>query len=218
MIRLLDFSLSLITIIFLLPLFLLIMIILYFSGESKIWYFQERIGQDYKHFKLIKFATMKENSPSLGTGSLTIKNDPRILPFGRFLRKTKINELPQLMNVLKGEMSLVGPRPLTDEAFFRYPKDSQKTISQIKPGLSGLGSILFRNEEELLNENVDPIKFYVDVIAPEKAKVEIWFSKNNTLKNYLKIIIATLVIVIFPKVNILKIFFKELPNIDLDHN
>ena len=216
MVRLFDFSLSLLAIILLSPLCLIIMTILIFTGEGKIWYTQKRIGKNLKFFNLLKFATMLENSSAIGTKSLTIKNDPRILPFGHFLRKSKINELPQLINILKGDMSLIGPRPLTNEAFMRYTKDSQTKISEMKPGLSGIGSIYFRNEEDLLDKNVDPIEYYIEFIAPAKAELEIWFSKNNTLKNYFKMILATILVIIFPNLDILKLFFKDLPNIKLN--
>ena len=137
------------------------MTILIFTGEGKIWYTQKRIGKNLKFFNLLKFATMLENSPAIGTKSLTIKNDPRILPLGYFLRKSKINELPQLFNVFLGHMSIIGPRPQTDRCFFAFPESSQKIIITVKPGLSGLGSIVFRDEEQIMkvaiNTNLDDL-------------------------------------------------------------
>ena len=105
--RFFDFILSLIAIIFLSPLLLFITIILRFSGEKEVFFLQNRVGKNGHLFKIIKFATMFKNSPNIGSGTITIKNDPRILPLGYFLRKSKINELPQLFNILKGEMSLI---------------------------------------------------------------------------------------------------------------
>ena len=104
MIRFFDVLISAITLLLLLPLFLLIVILLRFTGEGEIFFLQERIGKDGKKFELFKFATMLKNSPDIGTGTVTMKNDPRVLPLGRFLRKTKINELPQLLNILFGTM------------------------------------------------------------------------------------------------------------------
>ena len=215
MVRFFDVLICAVSILLLSPFFILIVVLLKFTGEGEIFYLQNRIGQNNSSFNLIKFATMKKNSPFTETKSLTVKNDPRILPLGHFLRKTKINELPQLLNILNGDMSLIGPRPLTEEAFQRYPKDAQLNILQMKPGLSGLGSIYFRNEEELLDSSVNAIDYYVEVIAPAKANLEVWFSQNNTLQNYFKLIIATVIIILFPRVDILKLFFKDLPTINL---
>ena len=215
MVRFFDVLFCAVSILLLSPFFILIVVLLKFTGEGEIFYLQNRIGQNNSSFNLIKFATMKKNSPFTETKSLTVKNDPRILPLGHFLRKTKINELPQLLNILNGDMSLIGPRPLTEEAFQRYPKDAQLNILQMKPGLSGLGSIYFRNEEELLDSSVNAIDYYVEVIAPAKANLEVWFSQNNTLQNYFKLIIATVIIILFPRVDILKLFFKDLPTINL---
>ena len=110
--RFFDVFLSSIALIFLSPLLLPIIIILKLTGEGEVFFMQERIGRNGRLFKLIKFATMLKNSPNLGTGTVTMKHDPRILPVGKFLRKTKINELPQLLNILLGDMSVVGPRLL----------------------------------------------------------------------------------------------------------
>ena len=149
MIRFFDIVFCSLAIIIIAPILLPIMILLKFTGEGEIFYFQTRVGVN-KTFELIKFATMLKNSPNMGTGSITIKDDPRILPFGRFFRKTKINELPQIITVLLGDMSLVGPRPLTKENFNFYSYDVKKILKSTKPGLSGIGSIVFRNEEEIL--------------------------------------------------------------------
>ena len=115
--RLLDVIVSLITLIILLPVFLPIIIILRFSAEGEVFYFQERIGFKNSKFKIWKFATMLKNSMNIGSGSITLRNDPRVTKIGSFLRKTKINELPQIINILKGDISLVGPRPLVIKTF-----------------------------------------------------------------------------------------------------
>ena len=105
------------------------------------FFLQSRIGKGGKSFNLYKFATMLKASPNMGTGTVTVKNDPRILPMGHFLRKTKINELPQLLNILSGDMSVVGPRPQTQRCFDAFLPASQKAIIQVRPGLSGIGSL-----------------------------------------------------------------------------
>ena len=120
MIRFVDLFLCISAIGILLPLFVVISIILMLTGEGEVFFFQERIGKQNKKFKLFKFSTMLRNSESIGTGTITLKNDPRILPVGRFLRISKINELPQLFNVLLGDMSIIGPRPLTETNFSYY--------------------------------------------------------------------------------------------------
>jgi lipopolysaccharide/colanic/teichoic acid biosynthesis glycosyltransferase len=183
LIRVFDIFFSLIALVGLLPLFIPVIIILRFTGEHEIFFLQERVGKDGKMFKLIKFATMLKDSPNIGTGTVTVKDDPRILPFGRILRKTKINELPQLFNVLKGDMSFVGPRPQPIRCFNAFPEYLQKEIIKVKPGLSGIGSIVFRNEEELLDSAVgNRVEFYDKVIAPYKGELEN-FVNNRSIKN-----------------------------------
>ena len=121
-------------------------------------YLQERVGLNNKKFKIYKFATMVKNSPNMGTGSLTLRNDPRVLPFGKFLRKSKINEFPQIFNVFKGEMSIVGPRPQMEVDFLVYPKTIRDSIYKCKPGITGIGSIIFRDEEKYISESPNPKK------------------------------------------------------------
>ena len=159
-----------------------------------------------KEFDLLKFATMLKDSENLGTRDITIANDPRILPFGKILRKTKINELPQLINILFGDMSVVGPRPLVMNTFKQYDGGSQKIISSVKPGLSGIGSIFFRDEEVFLKDHSDPRKFYFEHISPYKSALEVWFVQNNSIIIYFKVIIATIIMVIFLHLNHLKPF------------
>lgn len=211
MLRILDIIFATLGLILLIPLFIIIIMILSFTGENKIFFTQERVGKNKKKFKLIKFVTMLENSPKMENGTLTVKNDSRILPFGKFLRKTKINELTQIINILLGHMSFVGPRPLSIEAFKAYSLNGQKIITTVKPGLSGIGSIIFRNEEEIISNKKNPRKYYNKVISPYKEKLEIWYSKNNNLKVYIFVIILTVWVVILPKSNIIYSVFKNLP-------
>ena len=110
MTRIFDIFFSLVALLLFLPFGIIIALILRFSGEGEIFYRQERLGKNKKLFGVLKFATMQKNSSSIGTGDVTIQNDPRVLPFGSFLRKTKLNEVPQLWNILIGQMSIVGPR------------------------------------------------------------------------------------------------------------
>jgi len=211
MIRVLDLIFSLSALFVLLPLFLVVGILLLFNYENKIFYLQKRVGKHNKKIRIIKFATMLENSPNIGTGTITLKNDPRVFPIGRILRKFKINELPQLINVIKGEMSLVGPRPLTKNGFDMYPKQTQKKLSNLKPGLSGIGSLFFRNEEVLLQNEKDINYVYNEIIMPYKGNLEIWFCENQSLINYFKVIFLTVIEIIKP--NMFNIFsiFPDLP-------
>jgi len=209
--RVFDIFFSSLSIAFLSPLFLLVVIILKFTGEGEVLFFQKRVGKDLVSFELFKFVTMIKDSPNIGTGTLTIKDDPRILPFGRFLRKTKVNELPQLLNVFLGQMSVIGPRPLTQDSFSSYSKEVQKLISMVRPGLSGIGSIIFRDEENILTEKEDSRDFYSKIISPYKGKLESWYVKNYGIKTYFKAIFMTVWVIIFPSSGSVWSMFKDLP-------
>ena len=209
--RFFDILFSGIALLVLSPLLIGIVIILIFSGEGEVFFSQERIGKDGKLFKLFKFATMLKNSPSLGTGTVTMKNDPRVLPVGKFLRKTKINELPQLFNIFFGDMSIIGPRPLTEQTFSSYSATTQAIIKQVRPGLSGVGSIIFRGEEDIMHGENASVDFYNKSIAPFKGALEEWFVANKNLNIYLKAIFVTVWVVLFPKTNMPWVVFKGLP-------
>ena len=199
--RIFDILFSALGLIILAPLLVPIMIILKFTGEGEIFFIQQRVGRSGKMFGLLKFATMLKNSPNIGTGTITVKGDPRVLPFGSFLRKTKINELPQLINILKGDMSVIGPRPQDLRCFVVFNKEDQENIKKIRPGLSGIGSIFFRDEESIMDRDdiVDKEKFYDEVISPYKGKLESWYYKNKSLFLYFKLIWLTAVVVISSK-------------------
>ncbi|MDB4132533.1 sugar transferase [Amylibacter sp.] len=209
--RIFDIIFCAVAIVLLSPLYVLILVILRLTGEGEIFYFQERVGRNLKVFKVIKFATMLKNSPKLGTGSITVINDKRVLPFGKFLRKTKINELPQLLNILKGEMSLIGPRPLTQDQFNCYPTDLAKNIKSVRPGLSGGGSIVFRDEEKLMISSIDVKEFYRDIIAPYKGELEAWYVRENSLFIYFALIYVTFVVVLRPNSNLFWRLFPDAP-------
>lgn len=210
--RLLDIVFALIALLLLLPLFIPIIIILLFSGEHEVFYLQNRIGYRNKPFKIWKFTTMVKNSSNMGTGSLTLRNDPRVLPVGRFLRKTKINELPQFINVLLGSMSMVGARPQMTVDFEKYTPEVQQRIYNTPPGITGVGSIVFRDEERWISEaEGDKHAFYRDHIAPYKGAVEMWYQQHISLCTDLMLIAITVWVVVFPNSEILYRVFKSLP-------
>jgi len=210
--RFFDILFSSLALIVFSPFFIPVVIILKFTGEGEIFYIQQRVGKDGKMFGLLKFATMLKDSATMGTGTVTVKNDPRVLPIGKFLRKTKINELPQLLNVILGDMSVIGPRPQTERCFLAFPEVSQDAIKQVKPGLSGIGSIVFRDEESILdNPEIDRLKFYDDVIAPYKGELEQWYVDHQNLYTYFMLIGLTVWVVLFPKKDTYKKVFSDLP-------
>ena len=209
--RFFDILFSAIALLLLLPLLVPIIIILRLTGEGEVFFLQERIGKSGKKFKLLKFATMQKNSPNIGTGTVTMRDDPRVLPVGKFLRKTKINELPQLLNILFGDMSFIGPRPLTMQTFSAYSKNTQDHISKVRPGLSGVGSIIFRGEEDIMHGATASVNFYGSVIAPYKGALEEWFVSNKNLYIYFVAIFVTAWVVLIPSSKIAWRVFKDLP-------
>ena len=210
--RILDIVLSGLALLVLSPLLLPITLILRFTGEGEVFFSQERVGRKGKPFQLYKFVTMLKNSPNIGTGTVTLRNDPRILPVGRLLRKTKINELPQLLNILNGDMSVIGPRPQTQRCFDAFPEEAQETIVKVRPGLSGIGSIVFRDEEEMMHAHQDPDHFYDNVIMPYKGDLEQWYSSRKGLRTYFGLIFLTVWVVLFPKSNLVWVLFANLPD------
>lgn len=209
--RFLDIVLSGLALLVLSPLLVPIALVLRFSGEGEIFYVQQRIGQGGKLFGLLKFATMLKDSPNLATGTVTVKGDPRVLPVGQFLRKTKLNELPQLINILRGDMSVIGPRPQTQRCFDAFPERSQAQIIKVRPGLSGIGSIVFRDEEELMHAAAEPERYYDQVIMPYKGQLEEWYVANQGLRTYLLGIVVTAWVVLVPRSDIAWKVFPGLP-------
>ena len=212
--RIIDVLLSLLALLVLLPLFIPIVVILLLTGEHKVFYLQTRVGYKNKDFKIIKFATMLSNSANMGSGSLTLKNDPRVLPFGSFLRKTKINELPQILNIIIGDLSIVGPRPQMQVDFEKYSDDVQGKIYNVRPGLTGIGSIIFRDEESLISlaaENENPHDFYKRVIAPYKGELEIWYHSHRSLFLDFQLIFMTAWAIVSPETRLYEKWFKDLP-------
>ena len=213
--RVFDILSSGISILILSPLIIPVIIGLKLTGEGYIFYKQERIGYKNKPFLIWKFATMLKDSASMPGGIMTTKNDPRITPMGGFLRKSKINELPQLFNIFFGSMSVVGPRPVMRVSFESYPNKIQKVIYNVRPGLSGIGSIIFRDEEELItnvkNNGGDTWSFYKDKIYPFKGELEIWYQNNISFFLDLKLIFITVWVIFNPNSKIYNKLFKDLP-------
>ncbi|MFT4643721.1 MAG: lipopolysaccharide/colanic/teichoic acid biosynthesis glycosyltransferase [Planctomycetota bacterium] len=212
--RIIDVLLSLLALLVLLPLFIPIVVILLLTGEHKVFYSQTRVGYKNKNFKILKFATMLSNSANIGSGSLTLKNDPRVLPFGTFLRKTKINELPQILNIIIGDLSIVGPRPQMQVDFEKYSDDVQGKIYNVRPGLTGIGSIIFRDEESLISlaaENENPHDFYKRVIAPYKGELEIWYHSHRSVFLDSQLIFMTAWAIVAPETRLYEKWFKDLP-------
>ncbi len=210
--RVMDIIISFTALVCLSPILIPVMIGLLLTGEHYIFYFQERIGLENRPFQIWKFATMLKNSPNMGTGTITLRKDPRVLPMGGFLRKTKINELPQIFNVLFGSMAIVGPRPLTKNHFNKYGDDVKATLYKTKPGITGVGSIIFRDEEELIsNCNMPVEEFYTKHISPYKGALEVWYSENRSIILDIKIIILTAWVILSPKSTLMYKWLKNLP-------
>ena len=210
--RLLDVLFSLACIIILSPLFLILILLLKFTGEGEVFYPQSRVGHKNMNFRMWKFATMLKSSPDLPGGIITVRNDPRITPVGRWLRFSKLNELPQLINILKGEMSFIGPRPLMPLSFNEYTEEVRQYIYQIRPGITGIGSIIFRDEEKMVTEtSQDSWEYYRQHIFPLKAKVELWYQQNQSFSTDLILLFLTIWVIFFPNSKLVYSIFRDLP-------
>lgn len=213
--RTFDLSLSIIGLLVISPLFIVIIFMLKFTAEGEIFYKQERMGLHKKLFNIYKFATMLKDSPNLGNKTLTVRNDPRITPIGKFLRITKINELPQILNVIKGDMSLVGPRPLLPKSFEKYTVAVQNVIYKNRPGITGLGSLVFRDEELLVTKykelGKDPIEYYKTYIYPHKGALEEWYFYNCSILVDIKILFLTFWSLLNPTSQLVYRTLKNLP-------
>lgn len=213
--RFLDLIIVTATLILLSPIFIVVIIILLTTGEHEVFYLQERIGYKNRPFKIWKFSTMKKNSSNTGTAEITIRNDPRVTTFGKFLRRTKLNELPQIINVYKGEMSVVGPRPLMAVSFNLYSNEIKKKIYDSKPGLTGIGSLIFRDEEKIISDAKDPRLMYAN-IYPYKGELELWYHENASTPTDIVIILLTAWSIFFPDNNLANKYFKNLPEKHLE--
>jgi lipopolysaccharide/colanic/teichoic acid biosynthesis glycosyltransferase len=208
----LDCIIALFALIILSPILIPIVILLLLTGEHYVFYLQKRVGYQNSRFSIWKFATMLKASPGLGTGSLTVKNDPRVFPVGKFLRQTKINELPQIVNVLIGNMAIVGPRPQMEVDFFKFPDYIQKVIYNVKPGITGIGSIVFRDEEKLITKAVgDPHEYYKLHIAPYKGELELWYQKHLSFYTDFMLMFLTAWVIVRPESDLVFRVFRDLP-------
>ena len=189
MIRFLDILFSLLGLIILLPVFLIVAVLIKCSSKGPVFFLQKRVGKGNRDFSLIKFRTMYQDADRKGL--LTVgQRDPRITPVGYFLRKYKIDELPQLINVLKGDMSLVGPRPEVRKYVDLY-NDEQRQILNFRPGITDLASIKYVNENEILSQAEDPEAYYIQHIMPDKIRLNLEYLRQPTLKKYFSIIFQT---------------------------
>ncbi len=211
--RVFDIVTATIALLLLSPILIPSCIILLFTGEREVFYKQKRVGYKNKFFDIWKFATMLKNSPNIGTGEITLRNDPRVTGFGKLLRITKVNELPQIVNVFKGDMSIVGPRPLMDVSVKLYPEEIRNKIYNSKPGMTGIGSLIFRDEEKMISDAPDPKAMYA-TIYPYKGALEMWYQKHASLYTDIMIIFLTAWSIIFPKNNLVNKIFKDLPQRD----
>lgn len=188
--RFFDILFSLAALLILLPFLIPVIILLKLTGEHEVFYFQKRIGYRNKEFNIWKFATMLKNSPNIGTGEITLRNDPRVTKMGKFLRITKINELPQVINVLIGDMSIVGARPLMKKSFDLYTEEVRNVVYNTRPGITGIGSVIFRDEEKLISGSSDIQKTYRRIFE-YKGELEKWYQRNISFSTDLMIIFLT---------------------------
>ena len=189
--RIFDIFLSLVGLIFIFPFLILLILISKLDTENSGIFSQERVGKDGKKFNLFKIRSMKIDD-KINT-VVTTKNDIRITKLGSILRKFKLDELPQLWNVLIGDMSFVGPRPEVDEYIRLVPKALQKKILSVRPGITGPASIKYRNEENLLELQKDPEKYNEEIIFPDKIKINLNYVENNNLISDIYYIYKTII-------------------------
>jgi lipopolysaccharide/colanic/teichoic acid biosynthesis glycosyltransferase len=208
--RIIDILIATIALMLLSPILIPSIIILLFTGEHEVFYFQKRLGYKNRVFNICKFATMLKNSPNIGTGEITLRNDPRVTTFGKILRITKVNELPQIINVFNGDMSIVGPRPLMEVSFKQYPDEVQQKVYNCKPGMTGIGSLIFRDEEKIVSDAPDPKAMYKNIYL-YKGKLELWYQGKASLYTDFIIIFLTAWSILFPKNNLTNKIFKDLP-------
>ena len=210
--RFFDILFSLLALIVLLPVFIPIIIILLLTGEHEVFYRQDRVGYKNSIFGIWKFATMQKNSPNMGSKDLTIRNDSRVTPVGKFLRRSKINELPQLINILNGDMSFTGPRPLMKSGFDRYSEEMKVRVYNVKPGLTGIGSIIFRDEELIITKsNLSPHECYEKIILPDKGVLEVWYQQHISFFTDFMLLFLTAWYIIFPHSKLVYKIFPSLP-------
>jgi len=191
--RLVDILAAIIGLIILFPLLLVISLWIKLSSKGPLFYTQKRVGRDFKPFDIYKFRSMVVNAEQIGP-SVTSGDDPRITEIGRFIRKTKIDELPQLFNVLKGDMSLVGPRPEVMK-FVEKNQEAYEKILSIRPGITDNAAIEFRDEETIMNQYEDKEKAYLEIVLPQKITLYHHYIENISFVNDMKLILKTLKVI-----------------------
>ena len=188
--RIIDLFVAAIALMLLSPGLIPSILILLRTGEHEVFYFQKRIGYKNKLFDIWKFATMMKNSPNIGTGEITLRNDPRVTKFGKILRMTKVNELPQIINVFKGDMSIVGPRP-DIAGYYDLLEGEDRKILELKPGLTSLASLKYYNEDALLDNQDFPLEYNDKILFPDKLRMNLEYYHHQSFHVDLKIILAT---------------------------
>lgn len=189
--RIVDVIISLLGLILLSPLLLILAVLIKIESSGPVFFRQVRVGKNEIKFRIFKFRTMKIDSENEGP-KITVKDDKRITPLGTYLRKYKLDELPQLINVLSGDMSLVGPRPEVPNFVALYPTSIKKIVFSVRPGITDPASIIFRNENELLTHTSDPENYYTENIMPEKLEYYVDYVENRNLLLDFSIILKTL--------------------------
>lgn len=197
-IRFFDILISILAILIFSPIIIFVCAFNGLTGEKQIFYLQDRIGKNGNKFKIFKFATMLKNSVNMKGGGFTENNDYRFLPLGFFMRRTKINELPQLLNVIRGEMSLVGFRPLLEESFLKAKHIGNIEIYSVLPGITGPASIILRNEEQLIAAHHNKKEYYFNNILPLKVSLDEWWKNNRKIYNYFAILFLTALSLFLP--------------------
>lgn len=193
--RIFDFLFSLLGLLILSPVLLICAILAKCQSSGPVFYKSKRVGQHEELFLMYKFRTMVVNADAIG-GSLTTYADPRVTTIGGFLRLTKLDELPQLINVLKGDMSVIGPRPETSDHIEYYTPEQRQVLS-IKPGIAGMTQLEYRDEEQKLKGQSDPDAYYINVLMPEKLKIDLNYLAKQSLFLDLKLFLKTILAVIY---------------------
>ena len=213
--RAMDIVVSGVSVLALAPVWVPIAVVLKLTGDHDVFYGQTRIGLGNRHFKIWKFVTMVRNAETMAGGMHTTQGDPRVTRIGRFLRKTKLNELPQIFNILFGDMSVVGPRPQVDETFAPFSDEVKARIYTVRPGLTGIGSLVYRDEERILSQcgkrGVTVQYCYEQEIAPHKGALEMWYLEHISFWTDLKLVFATAWVVLFPASGLVERWFPGLP-------
>lgn len=193
--RIFDFVVAGCGLLLTLPIMIIIGLIIKATSEGPVIFRQIRVGRNERPFRIMKFRTMTANAPSQGA-QITVGTDPRITPIGAVLRRYKLDELPQLLNVIKGDMSLVGPRPETPDYVALYPPDERREIFRVRPGITDNASIIFSSESELLGLADNPLDYYANVILPKKRALYLDYARNRSLFGDIEIIWRTILVIL----------------------